>query len=55
MNKVNDERQTRVTETVEDFIDWKNKIQCSPTIAPVKNNFKKTTRDTFNEVFVNLK
>lgn len=55
VNNVSEERQTRVTETVEDFIDWKNRIQCRPTIAPVKNNFRNTIPETFNGILAILK
>ena len=55
VNKVSDERHTRVTETVDDLMDWKNRIQWSPTIAPVKNNLRKTIRVTFKGIFAILK
>ena len=38
VNKVKEERQTKVTETVETFMAWKKNIQCIATIAPVKKN-----------------
>ena len=55
VKSVNEDKQTNPTETVDDLMDWKNKIQWAPTIAPVKNNFKKTSRDTLNGVCLNLK
>ena len=55
VNKVIDERHTNVTETVEDLMAWKNKIQCPPTSAPVKKSRKKASRFTLIAVRLNLK
>src|SRR6202012_1537902 len=38
VNKVMDEKHTRATGTVDNLMDAKNKIQCKPTINPVKIN-----------------
>ena len=50
VKRVNDDRHTRATETVEDLIDWKNSIQCKATIAPVKKSLRKVSLDTFIEI-----
>jgi hypothetical protein len=46
VNKVSDESVTRVTETVDNLMDLKNRIQCAATIAPVKNSLKNASLDT---------
>jgi hypothetical protein len=55
VNKVMDERQTRLTETVDNLIERKNNIQCPPTRAPVNINFKKVLRLTLKAVLLKLK
>lgn len=51
VNKVKEERQTKVTETVETLMAWKKNIQCIATIAPVKKNCK----NCFLEIFIFLR
>src|SRR6185437_7862634 len=41
VNKVMDERQTRLTATVDNLIDAKNNIQWAPTKTPVTASLKK--------------
>ena len=55
VKSVNEERQTKATETVAVFIDSKNNIQCNPTIAPVKNSFKNTILLSFISILSSLK
>jgi hypothetical protein len=55
VNKVMDERQTRLTETVDNFMERKNNIQWPPTNAPVNINFKKVLRLTLKAVLLKLK
>ena len=55
VNKVMDERHTKVTGTVDNLMDAKNNIQCPPTKAPVKSSCKSTFPVTLNTILVNLK
>ena len=55
VNKVMDERHTRLTETVDNLIERKNKIQCPPTKAPVKISLKNVLRFTLKTVLLKLK
>ena len=55
VNKVMDERQTKVTGTVDNFMEAKNNIQCPPTKAPVNISLKKLGQSSFNAVLLNLK
>ena len=55
VNKVMDERQTRVTGTVDNLMEAKNKTQCPPTKAPVNTSFKNVPRLIFNAVLFILK
>ena len=55
VNRVSDDKHTIATETVDALIEPKNKSQCKPTIAPVKNNLKKVCLDTLIDVPLHLK
>ena len=55
VNKVMDERHTRLTETVDNLMERKNKIQCPPTNAPVKISLKNVMRFTLKVVLLKLK
>lgn len=52
VNSVMDDRQTSVTDTVDILIEWKNRIQCRPKIAPVKKSLRKALIVTLKLVFV---
>ena len=51
VNKVIDERHTRVTATVDNLIDAKNNIQWPPTRTPVNASFKKVLMFTLKMRF----
>ena len=55
VNNVMDERHTRLTETVDNLIERKNKTQCPPTNAPVKISLKNVLRFTLKVVLLKLK
>jgi hypothetical protein len=55
VNKVMEERQTRVTGTVDNLMDAKNNIQWPPTSAPVNINLMNVWRFTLKVVLLNLK
>lgn len=55
VNKVMDERQTKVTGTVDNLIEAKNNIQCPPTSAPVKISWKKLFQPRLSPVLLTLK
>jgi hypothetical protein len=55
VNNVMDERHTRLTETVDNLIERKNKIQCPPTNAPVKISLKNVPLLTLKVVLLKLK
>src|SRR5579863_2514635 len=55
VNKVIDERQTRLTETVDNLMERKNNIQWPPTSAPVVTSLKKVFRLTRKAVLLKLK
>ena len=55
VNKVMDERHTRLTDTVDNLIERKNNIQWPPTKAPVQMSLKKVFRLTLNAVLLKLK
>src|SRR5579859_5099033 len=55
VNNVMEERHTRLTETVDNLMERKNKIQCPPTNAPVKISLKNVFLFTLKVVLLKLK
>src|SRR5437879_1928550 len=55
VNKVMDDRHTRLTATVDNLMERKNNIQWPPTSAPVNISFKKVLRFTLKAVLLKLK
>src|SRR5580698_5828014 len=55
VNKVMDERHTRLTATVDSLMEAKNNIQCAPTKAPLKTNFTRVARLTLKLVLLAAK
>jgi hypothetical protein len=55
VKRVNEERHTSVTDTVETLMAWKNSIQCIATILPVKKNCKNCFLVTLMLVLVAIK
>jgi len=55
VKSVIDDKQTKVTDTVETLIAAKNNTQCPPTKAPVRHNFSALYRSVLMLFLLNLK
>ncbi|MNU06150.1 hypothetical protein D3C72_2512380 [compost metagenome] len=55
VKRVMEDRQTRVTDTVETLMAWKKRIQCRATMLPIKKKDKNCFFETFRLVLLSLK